>query len=100
VKNGALVESVTSGSPAEKAGVKAGNISAQVNGGPIELGGDIVVGVDGKKVTSSDDLGSLINNHKPGDTVKLDVLRDGKHKTFAVKLASRPNTLAATGPGG
>jgi S1-C subfamily serine protease len=99
-KNGALVESVTSGSPAEKAGVKAGNISAQVNGGPIELGGDIVVAVDGKKVTSSDDLGSLIGNHKPGDTVKLDVLRDAKHKTISVKLASRPNTLAATGQGG
>ncbi|MCA1690354.1 MAG: trypsin-like peptidase domain-containing protein, partial [Actinobacteria bacterium] len=99
-KHGALVESVTSGSPAEKAGIKAGNISAQVNGGPIELGGDIVVAVDGKKVTSSEDLGSLIGNHKPGDTVALDVLRDGKHKTLAVKLASRPNTLAATGPGG
>ncbi|MEA2297119.1 MAG: hypothetical protein QOF77_55 [Solirubrobacteraceae bacterium] len=101
VKSGALVETVNSGSPAEKAGIRAGNISAQVNGGPIQLGGDVIVAVDGKKVNSSDDLGSLIGNHKPGDAVSLEIVRGGKHLTVSVTLASRPNTVVApTGSGG
>jgi S1-C subfamily serine protease len=97
VKSGALVETITSGSPAEKAGLKAGTISAQVNGGSIQLGGDIIVAVDGKPVTSSDDLASLIGNRKPGDTVKLDVLRAGKHMNVSVKLGTRPSSAPAGG---
>ena len=97
VKAGALVETITSGSPAEKAGIRAGTISAQVNGGSIQLGGDIVVAVDGKPVTSSDDLASLIGRHKPGDSVTLDVLRAGKHMNVTVKLATRPAAAPAGG---
>ncbi len=96
-KSGALVESVSSGSPAEKAGIRAGNIAAQVNGGPIQLGGDIIVAVDRKTVNASSDLGSLIGSHKPGDSVTLDIIRAGKHQTVTVKLANRPNTVAASG---
>jgi S1-C subfamily serine protease len=99
VKAGALVQAVTGGSPAQQAGVVAGNVSSQLNGGPIELGGDIIVGVDGKPITSSNDLSSLIGAHKPGDTVTLQIVRAGKHRTVSVKLGSRPTTLA-TGSGG
>jgi S1-C subfamily serine protease len=97
VKSGALVESVNNGSPAEKAGIKAGNISSQINGGPIQLGGDIIVSVDGKPITGSDDLGSLIGNHKPGDTVSLGIIRGGKHVNLSAKLGTRPNTVVSTG---
>jgi S1-C subfamily serine protease len=97
VKAGALVESVNSGSPAEKAGLKAGTVSSQVNGGPIQLGGDIIVAVDGKPVTAANDLGTLIGSHKPGDTVKLGVLRGAKHLDVTVTLGNRPNTLVPAG---
>jgi S1-C subfamily serine protease len=99
VKAGALVEAVNGGSPAQQAGIVAGSTSTQLNGGPIQLGGDIIVGVDGKAITSSDDLSSLIGEHKPGDTVSLEIIRGGKRRTVNVKLGSRPNTLA-TGTGG
>ncbi len=97
VKAGALVESVNRGSPADKAGLKAGTVSSQVNGGPIQLGGDIIVAVDGKPVTAANDLGTLIGGHKPGDTVKLGVLRSGKHLDVPVTLGNRPNTLVPSG---
>ncbi len=97
VKAGALVETITSGSPAEKAGIRAGTISAQVNGGSIQLGGDIIVAVNGKPITSSDDLATLIGNRKPGDTVTLDVLRAGKHMNVSVKLGTRPSSAPAGG---
>jgi S1-C subfamily serine protease len=99
VKAGALVQAVNGGSPAQTAGITAGKDSAQLNGGPIQLGGDIIVGVDGKPITSSDDLSSLIGDHKPGDTVTLQIIRAGKRRTVSVKLGSRPTTLA-TGTGG
>jgi S1-C subfamily serine protease len=93
VKGGALVQTVTRGSPAELAGIKGGNISAQVGGSSIELGGDIITSVDGKSVAAGNDLSTLIGSHKPGDTVKLGLLRQGKHVSVSVKLGSRPNTV-------
>ncbi len=97
VKAGALVESINSGSPAERAGIKAGTVSSQINGGPIQLGGDIIVAVNGKPVTAANDLGALIGAHKPGESVMVELIRGTKHRTVTVKLGTRPNTLAPTG---
>ena len=96
VKEGALVQSVEKGTPAEKAGIKGGNISAE--GGTVELGGDIIVSFDGKKVTSSEDLGSDVAAKKPGDAVKIGLLRaNGKGgyepKSVTVTLGTRPNSV-------
>lgn len=91
VKQGALVQSVQSGSPAAKAGLRGGNIDAQVNGQAIQLGGDIIVSVDGTDVKTSDDLVNAISDKKPGDTVTVTVLRSGKKTEIQVKLGQRPN---------
>ena len=95
VKQGALVEAVTAGSPAAKAGIKGGDISAQMGSSQITLGGDIIVKVDGTAVTSADQLGTLIGKHKPGDTVKVELVRGAKHTTVDVKLTTRPASLPA-----
>jgi S1-C subfamily serine protease len=97
VTAGALVQAVTSGSPAAKAGLRPGTIAAEVDGGAVRLGGDIVVSVDGTKVSTGDDLTSLISSHKVGDTVTLGILRDGRHINVPVKLGNRPNTVVAGG---
>jgi S1-C subfamily serine protease len=98
VKSGALVQSVQKGTPAEKAGIKGGTVSGSTEGGQVAVGGDIVVSIDGKAVTSSEDLSNAISSKKPGDTVTVGLLRgNGKggyeHKTVSVKLASRPNSV-------
>jgi S1-C subfamily serine protease len=100
VKEGALVQSVQSGTPAEKAGIKGGDISATINGEPVELGGDIIVGVDGKKVKSANDLGSDISAKKSGETVTIELLHANasgggytEHKTVKATLAQRPNSV-------
>jgi S1-C subfamily serine protease len=92
VKSGALVQTVTKGSPADKAGIQGGDISAQIQGSPIQLGGDIIQSVDGKTISGADDLGTLIGDHKPGDKVKLGILRRGKKLTKTVTLSNRPNS--------
>jgi S1-C subfamily serine protease len=89
VKQGVLVQSVENGSAADKAGLRGGDISAQVAGNDIQLGGDIITKVDGKPVATADDLAAIIQDHKPGDQVKVTYLRSGKEHTTSVKLGKQ-----------
>jgi S1-C subfamily serine protease len=98
VKQGALVQSVTPGSPADKAGLRPGDISASVNGNPVQLGGDIITEVDGKAIRSNDDLTAAVAGRRPGDKVSITFKRDGKDKTVEVTLADRPASADATTP--
>jgi S1-C subfamily serine protease len=89
-KNGALISDVVSGSPADKAGLKGSTGESTFQLQHVKTGGDVVIAVDSKPVFQNNDLSELIALHKPGDTVKLDVLRDGQHATVDVTLGSRP----------
>jgi putative serine protease PepD len=71
---GAQVAQVTGNSPAAQAGLKQG---------------DVIKSVDGKAVGNASSLSSIVDQHKPGDTVKL-TLAGGK--TVSVKLGQRPNS--------
>jgi S1-C subfamily serine protease len=98
VKEGALVERVQNGTPAEKAGIKGGDVEAHVNGTPVEVGGDIIVGINGKPITSSEALASEISSKKPGETVPIEVLHPKaggsyEHKSVKVTLTSRPASI-------
>jgi S1-C subfamily serine protease len=98
VKSGALVQSVQSGTPAEKAGIRGGSLSGQIAGGQVAVGGDIIVGIDGKPITSSEDLSGAISTKKAGDTVSIELMRakgngSYEHKTIKVTLAQRPNSV-------
>jgi S1-C subfamily serine protease len=97
VKEGALVQEVESGTPAQKAGIRGGDISATINGQQIQLGGDIITKVDGKPVKNAEDLGNYIASHKPGDKVKIELIRSNngslQHKTVEVTLGERPNSI-------
>jgi S1-C subfamily serine protease len=97
VKSGALVEKVEAGSAADKAGIRAGNIEAKINGSEISVGGDIIVGFDGKQVTSAEDLASMVGAKKPGDAVTIELLRASGNGTYGKKtvtatLGQRPNS--------
>jgi S1-C subfamily serine protease len=90
VKTGALVQSVTPGGPADKAGIRAGDITAQLEGKPIQLGGDIITKVEDKDISSSDDLAAAVADLKPGKKVKVTLVRGTKTLTVEVTLAAQP----------
>jgi len=98
VKSGALVQSVQKGTPAEKAGIRGGNISSSSENREVAVGGDIITSLDGKRVNSSQDLASYIGSRKPGETVSIGLLRANGNggyakKTVSVKLAARPASV-------
>jgi S1-C subfamily serine protease len=97
VDHGVLVQTVTPGSPADKAGIKGGDIVAQLDNNEIRLGGDIITAVDGKKMLTGDDLVNEIASKKQGDKVRIDLLHDGRKQTVEVTLGARPTQTPGTG---
>jgi putative serine protease PepD len=93
VGHGALVQKVTPGGPAGKAGIRAGDLSAQLDNHPIQLGGDIVVKVAGKDIRSKEDLLAAVADRKSGEKVRVTFWRGDKTKTVEVTLGERPNTV-------
>ncbi len=74
---GAAITDVTGDSPAEKAGLKPG---------------DIVIGVDGRQVEDNNDLSRYIASKAPGSTVQLRIVREGEERTIAVTLGTFPDS--------
>ena len=72
---GAQVTSVVSGSPADKGGMKAG---------------DVVTAINGTTISNSDDLTGAVSAHKPGDAITVTVNRNGSSKTLKITLGIRP----------
>jgi serine protease Do len=83
---GALISQVNKGSPADRAGLKAG---------------DVIVRFDGKEVQDNRQLRNLVAATAPGVKTKVDVVRNGREETFLVTIGKMPveATAAAKQPG-
>jgi S1-C subfamily serine protease len=90
VKEGVIVQTVVKGSPADKAGLEAGNTAATINGQEVRLGGDIITEANGKKIKTMEQLVEAIQESKPGDELELKILRDGQEKTATATLGTQP----------
>jgi 2-alkenal reductase len=90
------VAEVTSGGPADQAGLKGSSQNTTVDGLPTVIGGDVIVSVDGQPVKQFDDLLSYLFRHTAvGQQVTLGVLRNGQNTNVTVTLAARPASSAA-----
>jgi S1-C subfamily serine protease len=88
---GLLVQDVQSGSGADKAGLVAGTTSVVVDGESYQVGGDIIVAIDGEKLTQYEQLRDAIARGKPGDKVHLEIFHNGKKKSVTATLGVRPS---------
>ena len=87
---GALVTKVVDGSPAADAGMEAGKEEIEFQGLRATTGGDVIVAVDGDEIVGETDLPRLIAQHDPGDTVTVEIVRDGETRSLDVELGERP----------
>jgi serine protease Do len=78
-KNGVLVQEVQPGGPADKAGLKAG---------------DIITTVDGRSIKDGDDLVNEIASRRPGSTIRLGYVREGKPMDTTVTIGDRDKVFA------
>jgi S1-C subfamily serine protease len=89
-ESGVVIVRVVAGSPAAKAGLVAARRQVVVGGVSGVIGGDTIVGVDGRSISSSAELADAVASHQPGDRLHLVVVRGGVRRTVVVTLGDVP----------
>jgi S1-C subfamily serine protease len=92
---GVLVQSVEAGTPADDAGLRGGDTQVAIDGDVVMVGGDIIQRAAGSEVASMEELVDLLEEREPGETIELEVLRDGATQSVEVELAERPDIAPA-----
>jgi S1-C subfamily serine protease len=92
VDKGVLVSEVIDGGNADQAGLRGGSENRAVRYGNtrILLGGDIIVSVDGVETESMASFYAALEDNRPGDTIRVEYLRNGNRRETEVTLTERP----------
>jgi S1-C subfamily serine protease len=97
VKEGVIVQEVVKGGPSDKAGIRGSTKKATIEGVEIGLGGDIITEINGQKITSMEEIVTLVEEAKPGDEFEMTLLRGGQEKKATVTLGTRPKSVGEPG---
>jgi len=89
VREGILVERITPGGPAAGAGVRGGTQRVVAGLRQIWIGGDVLVGIDGQKLTNLAELNVALNRKRPGEVVTLTLYRGRQKLDVRVPLGER-----------
>jgi S1-C subfamily serine protease len=85
-QGGLLVQDVTAGSPAARAGLRGGRQTAQIGNEQIVVGGDLIVSIDGHPVDRTDALTRALAKKRSGDSIEITVFRAGRTTNVHVQL--------------
>ena len=93
--SGALVAQIISGSPADDAGLRGATRDFELdNGRIIQIGGDVIVGINDLEIKSFDDLlGFLSREGEVDKVIKLTIIRDGQEQQIELTLGARPKRI-------
>ena len=90
VEEGMIVGDVYRNSGAAAAGLRPAIVRDSIYGMSLQQLGDVILTVGGRKVASADELQNALQDKKPGETVDVELLRQGKRVTVPVRLSERP----------
>ena len=93
VSSGLLVSRTRRGGLAERAGLRQGSDPVQYGRNIIYLGGDIITAVNGIRTNNLAALYSALEDNRPGDTVRVEIIRNGRPHTLDITLADREEVL-------
>lgn len=88
---GLLVQQVDKGTAAADAGIAPGSTRVVVEGESYLVGGDVITKVAGQPVTTYDELYSILQKHKPGDKIAIELYHRGSKRAVTAKLGARTN---------
>jgi S1-C subfamily serine protease len=91
---GGLISRVVPGGPAEKAGLEGGDRELSFQAGEYRTGGDVILKVGGRDVVGPNDLARFVAAYRPGQTVTVTILHDGKREAVPVTLGKRPDSTS------
>ncbi len=94
-ERGAIVADVMDGGPADEAGLRGAEDDITFQGARYDVGGDVIVAAAGEEIERAEDLGRIIGGFKPGETIELEVIRDGRKRKVEVTLQERPATIGS-----
>jgi S1-C subfamily serine protease len=92
-QGGLLVQEVTPGSPAARAGLRPGRQTAQIGNQQIIVGGDLIVSIDGHPVDRTDAITRAMAKKRSGDTLEITVFRAGRTTNLHVQLGDAGGKL-------
>jgi S1-C subfamily serine protease len=87
---GYLVEVVYDGSPADRAGIRGGSVSLVLQGDEYLLGGDVLTAINGLAVRNHQEYLARVTTLRPGQRVRVTVVRDGTPRELNLTVAERP----------
>jgi len=90
VNEGAFLQEIVENGPADRAGLRAGGDEVRFHGRPFRPDGDVVVRLEDIPIRSENDLGLAVARFRPGQTVTVEIVRDGDREQVEVRLAERP----------
>ena len=88
--SGVLVTTVMAGSPAAASDLRGARERVRVGNYLVPTGGDVVVSIEGRNVTSMNDVNTILEPHQPGERVEVIVLRNGQRTTLGLTLQEEP----------
>ena len=90
VEQGILLQEVVPEGPAARAGLRGSYRQTEIDEGPLPTGGDIIVAIDGVEMRDMDELIVYLAETTVGQTVTLDILREGERQSVDLILEERP----------
>jgi serine protease Do len=91
---GYLVEIVYEGSPAERAGVRGGNLSVILQGEEYLVGGDVLTAIEGTTIRTHAEYLAKVRTLRPGQRVRLTLFREGQRREVTLTVSERPRLPA------
>jgi S1-C subfamily serine protease len=85
-QGGLLIQEVERGSAADRAGLRGGRDSVLIGNAQLQVGGDLIMSIDGKPVDRDDAISRALARKRTGDTVELTIFRNGRTMNVHVKL--------------
>jgi S1-C subfamily serine protease len=91
VTYGWLISQVISGGPADEVGLRGGSKQANIAGQLITVGGDVIIAINGTRITNLDDLLTYLEAYTlPGQTINVTIVRNNQIVTLQAELGTRP----------